>query len=193
MITNSLVAWSDDSKTMAVWHGGMPIYACEFRSLFGTVQELDRRSCGYRLPMPGSGSRATTVAHLLTNGFSVQEFFCRAASEGDTSALKLLHDFGGDLNGINMSGYSPLWLAVMHSHESATAVLLNMGANPNPRTERTGMTPLMSAAVSGKENLVRLLLAHRADKRLVDKEGKTAADFAKMAHREQIARLIETY
>ena len=81
----------------------------------------------------------------------------------------------------------------MHSHEDTASTLLNMGANPNPRTDRTGMTPLMSAAVSGKENLVRLLLAHGADKRLVDKEGKTAADFAKMAHREEIARLIEAY
>ena len=193
MITNSLVAWSDDSKTMAVWHGGVPIYACEFRGGLGKVDYLHVRSCGYSLPMPGSTSREATVAQLLTNGFSVQDFFDDAARKGDVAALKLLKRYGSDPNGKNNSRFPPLALTILHDRYAATVALLEMGADPNSRDSDNQRTPLMKAASYGNEAVIRSLLVHGANKRLVDKEGKTAADFAKLAHREQITRLIETY
>ena len=191
--TNAVLAWSDDSKVLAVWRHSVPIYACELHGGVGAVRDLEVRLCGYRLPMPGSNSNKQVIAHLLSKGFSVQEFFCQAANEGETSSLKILRQFGGDLDKIDNAGYSPLWLAVMHTHDSTAAALLDMGANPNPRSARTGLTPLMIAAVSGKENLVRLLLAHGADKRIVDNQGKTAAGLARMANKESMAQLIEGY
>ena len=188
--TNSVVAWSPDSKTVAVWVGGVPIFACDMIGLRAKVRELHPRSDGYRLPMPGVNSREAVVRHLLTNDFSIQDFFCQAASEGDVASLQMLGGLGGDANQSGY-GYPPLSLAVLSRRRDAAVLLLQMGANPNFRKETNDWTFLMTAAANGETEMVRILLAHGADKEAVDKSGMRAVDLAKKFHKPEIVSLLE--
>jgi ankyrin repeat protein len=55
--------------------------------------------------------------------------------------------------------------------------LLQIGARVNAR-DIAGRTPLMRAADARQAEVVRLLLQSRADPAAVDRDGKTAMDYA---------------
>ena len=72
---------------------------------------------------------------------------------------------------------------------SIAAALLAAGAEADPEQEG-GFTPLHEAALSGKLELARLLLAHGADPRKPSAAGETAIDLArKHGHAEVLAVL----
>ena len=85
-----------------------------------------------------------------------------AAHEGDIEALQHELDRGGDPNGVNRFGVTPLALAGRGGHSAAVQLLLESGADPN-LSSPTGETPLMVAARTGVVESVESLLAHGAD------------------------------
>ena len=107
----------------------------------------------------------------------------------------MLGQLGGDANQSDASqrrrGYLPLSLAVVNRRQDAAALLLQMGANPNFRKETNDWTFLMKAAANGETEMVRILLAHGADKEAVDKSGMRAVDLAKKFHKPEIVSLLE--
>ena len=103
-----------------------------------------------------------------------------AAREGSLEAAQMLADAGGGLNVTDPDGASALEYAIINGHYDVGKMLLIKGANPN-LADRAGMSPLYAAvdmhtlgstfgrpdltreAAEGSVDMVRSLLAHKAD------------------------------
>lgn len=72
---------------------------------------------------------------------------------------------------------SALMAATYKSNNVIVQNLLKKGANPNIK-DTNGMTSLMLAAQFGNVEIIKLLLAHKADKSLLNNEEKSAFEFA---------------
>jgi uncharacterized protein len=103
-----------------------------------------------------------------------------AAREGSLAAGKMLAESGADLNVTDPDGTSGLEYAIINGHYDVAKMLLDKGADPN-LADRAGMTPLYAAVdmhtlastfgrpdltravAEGSVDMVRSLLAHKAD------------------------------
>ncbi len=103
-----------------------------------------------------------------------------AAREGSLEAARALAESGADLNVTDPDGTSALEYAIINGHADVGKILLARGADPN-LADRAGMTPLYAAvdmhtlgstfgrpdltreAAEGSVDMVRSLLAHKAD------------------------------
>jgi uncharacterized protein len=84
-----------------------------------------------------------------------------AARNGDVESAELLLAKGADPNDSLPDGTSALVLAAHSGQGEVAAVLLDNGADPNAR--RSGYTALHAAVLRSDLNLVKALLAHKAD------------------------------
>lgn len=90
------------------------------------------------------------------------------------------------------SELSPLFrLSLTKGEESSVLLHIRRGA-PINGTDSRGRTPLMIAALLGKDEICELLLSEGADIKLRDSAGKTASDLARNAGFSSTADLIET-
>ena len=116
----------------------------------------------------------------------------RAAKAGDAPAVKLLLAHGANPHLPNIAGVTPLMAAAgLASNEidtrgkfktSAQAVecielLVKAGADVNARDAK-GQTALFGAALWGWNDVVKALVAHNADPKIKDLNGKTPLDTA---------------
>ncbi len=103
-----------------------------------------------------------------------------AAREGSLDAAGALANAGAHLNITDPDGTSALEYAIINGHYDVAKLLLDHGADPN-LPDRTGMTPLYAAVdmhtlastfgrpdltppvIDGSVEMVRYLLAHKAD------------------------------
>jgi ankyrin repeat protein len=133
----------------------------------------------------------------LKRGMSVDGLLLAAASAHDPdprvqeAVIRLLLRRGADVNETDKNGVSPLHRAVRFRSPSAVKLLLEKGADVNAVDRRTGSTPLHRAvthtgapATAGKSEqiveIIRLLLAHGADRTIKNKAGKTAREYVRM-------------
>lgn len=84
-------------------------------------------------------------------------------------------------------GWSPIHYAATGPEPQAVALLLERGVPVDARSPN-GTTPLMMAARYGSERSVALLLQRGADARLRNQRDLAAADFAREAGRDALAR-----
>ena len=84
-----------------------------------------------------------------------------AARTGDVESAKLLLNRGADPNDSLPDGTSALVLAAHSGQRNVAALLLNKGADPN--AIGSGYTALHAAVLRSDLNLVKDLLAHKAD------------------------------
>jgi ankyrin repeat protein len=101
-----------------------------------------------------------------------------AARDGDVRTIRLLCERGADPD--QPSGgndWTPLVHAIHKNQPGSVAALLEAGASVD-RATPSGMTPLMMAAGYGYADIVKVLLAHRANPRVRDAEGGAAVDYA---------------
>jgi uncharacterized protein len=75
------------------------------------------------------------------------------------------------------------------SRLSVVRLLLDRGADPNV-ADRSGMTPLIWAALGGRDEAIHLLLVRGANPRVKDRHGRTALEWAEMQGRYFAAELI---
>lgn len=129
------------------------------------------------------------VAARSADGFTALHL---AAFFGREVAAALLLERGADPDAaaLNPMRVTPLHSAVAARHCAIAARLLARGAQPNAR-QQEGWTPLHGAAHNGDAGTVELLLAHGADPRARHDGGKTAAELAREAGHEEIARALE--
>ncbi|RYP51343.1 hypothetical protein DL768_003347 [Monosporascus sp. mg162] len=91
-----------------------------------------------------------------------------AAGHGRDDILKILLEAGGDIDGLDDNGCSPLSLAALAQQAATVGLLLRLGARPDPVSSGAngGMIPsaLHYASMTGNLEIVKLLLAAGADK-----------------------------
>ncbi|KAI2633857.1 ankyrin repeat-containing domain protein, partial [Xylaria nigripes] len=115
-----------------------------------------------------------------------------AASNGHVEVVKLLLEKKANLNvaPANRSRFAPLHLAVSGGHTEVLQLLLESGADPNA-ADKYGLSPLILAAIKGKESIVQLLLAqHNVDPQSSDLRGRTALSWASIKGHEAVIELL---
>ena len=93
-----------------------------------------------------------------------------AASEGNTAAVRLLADVGGDLKEKSSGGFTPLLFAVRNGHIDTAKLLLERGANVKDTAPDT-TSALNMAVVNAYFELAAVLLDHGADPNAPDPRG----------------------
>jgi uncharacterized protein len=136
-----------------------------------------------------------SLARALKPGIPVDGLLLAAASAHDPdprrqeAVIHLLLRHGANVNETTR-GVTPLHRAVRFRSPAAVKLLLENGANVNAVEYRTRATPLHRAvthtgapATAGKNEqiveIIKLLLAHGADRTLENKSGKTAGDYTR--------------
>ena len=111
------------------------------------------------------------------------------------AALKAEVDAAGALvargAAVQKDGWSPLHYAATGGSAAIVKLLLSKGAPLEARSPN-GSTPLMMAARYGHEQSADLLLAKQADTEVRNQRGLSAADFARGAGREALAKRLES-
>jgi uncharacterized protein len=114
-----------------------------------------------------------------------------AAFLGGSEAVRVLLEHGADADddADNPFGVRPVHAAgAAHDHETMR-LLLEAGADPNPR-QQGGFVPLHEAAHSDDVEMARLLLAHGADPALAADDGRDAIRIAADDGSARVAALL---
>ncbi len=122
-----------------------------------------------------------------------------AIARGDEALVKELIGRGANPNIADSAGSLPLVEAVVDSDANANIVkmILEKGAEVNKSERESGATALIFAA-QNKEisselrlEIVKMLLEHGADKKIKQKDGKTALDWAKEKKNLELFELLK--
>ena len=111
-----------------------------------------------------------------------------AALKGNLALVRRFVERGA---AINQTGWSALHYAASGPDPQVAAWLLERGAELDARSPN-GTTPLMMAARYGPEQTAELLLAKNADTNVRNERGLSAADFARAAGREALAKRLDS-
>lgn len=104
--------------------------------------------------------------------------------------IRMLLEYGADINAQNDVGATPLHWATNHGLSEVICVLLEQGADPNISNNNDHATPLHRAVQAGSSTTVRPFLEHGVDVDAVDKMGKTALRYAQDRMLEEIVTLL---
>jgi ankyrin repeat protein len=158
-------AQSQPAAVAELLEGGADVHA-RSRTYVQTVtsevtQRAGREELNYTVPRGGS------TALLF------------AARSGDGESVRLLVEGGADVNEALPDGASALVVAAHSGHARAATMLLEKGADPNAAA--VGYTALHAAVLRSNLNLVKALLAHKANPNVPIAKGmpvrRTSQDF----------------
>jgi ankyrin repeat protein len=121
--------------------------------------------------------------------------FLLAGAEGYLEILRLTLKHGADLKSVNRYGGTALIPACHHGHVEAVRELLNT-AIAIDHVNNLGWTALLEAVILGNGGpgyveIVQLLVDHRADLNLADRNGVTPLAHAKQRGHTRIASILE--
>jgi ankyrin repeat protein len=114
-----------------------------------------------------------------------------AAFFGHTAIARLLLEQGAQVNSPSNNGQRvmPLHSSVAGGHLELSKLLLEHGADVNAKQEGD-FTPLQGAAQNGQRAMVEMLLEYGADKVPVNRDGKSAVDYAREGGHMDVAALL---
>ena len=112
-----------------------------------------------------------------------------AALFADAACVELLLKSGADPNRADASGATPLMWAIPDLRKAR--LLIEHGADVNAQSSNLGRTPLLIAAgYPGTVDVLRLLLAHRANLHARDRSGSTALAMAMQSADVEVLRFL---
>lgn len=139
----------------------------------------------------------TTVQDALNNGFDVnttdankRTLLMLAAYNGHNQIIELLVANGADVNLRDTINRTALMFASTGPFVSTVQSLLQSGAQPNLTDDQENWTAAMMAAAEGQLEVLKVLVAHGADLKMVDVDGESSLDFAKANGHTQVADYI---
>ena len=94
----------------------------------------------------------------------------------DEEKLKILIEFGANVNAIDNQGFTPLHSISLKGDVNCAKLLIENGANVNAK-DNDGQTPLMNAAKQGNVEFLQLLIEKNANLEVTDNSGRTALQF----------------
>ena len=103
---------------------------------------------------------------------------------------QLLYEHGADVDVRGQDRRTPLISAPSHGHCEIVEWLLSHGANPNLQSDGKCFTPLHMAAWFGRVEVSRILLQHKVDQNILDKDGQTPLHTASYKGHIEVARLL---
>lgn len=107
----------------------------------------------------------------------------------NTQAVKLMIEYGADVNLGDIEGLTPLTHAVAKGNLPVVKMLLAHGADPNLQN-KLGGSALVGAALLGHTHIAEILLAHGADPNQEMGDGPSALIAASAQGHSKIARLL---
>jgi ankyrin repeat protein len=121
--------------------------------------------------------------------------FLLAGAEGRLEILKLTLAAGADLRSTNRYGGTALIPACHHGHVETVRELLKTAIDVN-HVNNLGWTALLEVTILGDGSapyveITRLLLAHRADVHIADRQGATPLAHARQRGHREVAALLE--
>jgi hypothetical protein len=143
-----------------------------------------------------------TARRLIATGASVNaqdenrdSAFLLAGAEGRLEILKLTLQAGADLKSTNRYGGTALIPACHHGHLETVRELLKTAIDVN-HVNRLGWTALLETVILGDGSatyieITRLLVAHKADVNLADKQGLTPLAHARQRGHREIVAILE--
>jgi ankyrin repeat protein len=114
----------------------------------------------------------------------------RAVDEYDIDDIEPLVRGGADINARNEEGLTLLQMAVRDRMEDIAEILLRLGADVNLKAHQNGYTALHYAADKGDEDLVSLLLTHKADPNITDRRKQSPLHIAADGGEEDIVKKL---
>jgi ankyrin repeat protein len=114
-----------------------------------------------------------------------------AAYNGHTETVEYLIEHGATVDSRDAEGKTPLIHACTGPFAKSVEALLDAGADVNARETTEGFTPLMMAAGLGEQEVVQVLLEHKADKTLLDADQESASDHARNSGHTAIVELLK--
>lgn len=118
-------------------------------------------------------SSASTPATQSLDELEFERGIWTAAIDNDAAKVRTLIA-RGHLCDRDNSGYTALHYAARAGHLAICRMLLEAGIGVNEQTHGGGATALHRAAMMGRDQILKLLLAHKADALLQDSDGRTA-------------------
>jgi len=116
-----------------------------------------------------------------------------AAEEGKENLVKLLVEYGADVNAKDHYGDTALMLAANAGHLNVVEFLVEHGANVNAVAAGyiyAGSTALIYASEKGQVNVVKYLIKHGANINAKNKNGDTALSLAENNGHTEVARIL---
>jgi ankyrin repeat protein len=188
----SLAASRDEEGVSAVLHSlyhGRPYLAVSIAAALPQLDIFEAAALG----------RADRVRELVAadpglaraespDGFTALHLPAFFGGPGTAEAARALIAAGADVSARSNNSF---WVLPLHSaasggHAEIVELLLEAGAEPDPR-QRHGWTPLQAAAQNGNARSLEALLAAGADPELRNDDGQSAADLARAAGYDELA------
>ncbi|MEA1891767.1 MAG: ankyrin repeat domain-containing protein [Campylobacterota bacterium] len=129
------------------------------------------------------------INEVNENGESV--LACAIRCRCDLDLLMLLIENDADLYDFDDEGVSIFDMSITYNNIDMVQYIIKKGIDVNQTNRRSRFTPLMCAASYGREEIVKILLAHGADKNKTEEKGFTATDFARKMHKKSVLVILE--
>jgi ankyrin repeat protein len=101
-----------------------------------------------------------------------------AALKGDSGMVKVLLEYGADVNALSKDGRLPLHDAALGGNAEAVNALMSSGADVTAQTRREKQTALHIAAAWGRIEVIKLLISAKAPTSIKDAAGRTPLEEA---------------
>jgi ankyrin repeat protein len=172
-----------------LWAAGLPVLAQR-----PSAEEVTQRA----FMESAFGGNLEAVQQLVSAGVSVNVHddqdrtpLMWTAFNGHTPVASFLLDKGAEVNARDASGRTALMYASSGPFKETVELLLKNGAEVDIQGTLEGFTALMTAAAEGQLEVARLLLIHRANAALKDKDGDTALSFAEQKGHAAVVSLLK--
>ncbi len=164
---------------------GADVHAVNSQGRSALVQAADQGHAEIVLLLAHAGSTVDRPGLFGQNALHL------AAWQGHRAVVQTLLACAARTDIRDDAGMTPLALACTEDVPEVATLLLDAGAPLEERSGSTDATPLILAAIDGQTRVASVLLARGARRDSRDRNGRTAAEWARAEGHEALAQLLE--